>query len=86
MFQALSSVCASAPRTSPTTMRVGFNRMHARRQSSIVTSTNCPEIEVVLHGTLQFSRVFNRNHAILRSQVCQRIENRVDQRRLAATR
>ena len=37
LFQAFNSVWASAPRTSPTTMRVGFRRIHARRHSSMVT-------------------------------------------------
>src|ERR1035441_9600875 len=37
VFHAFSRVWASAPRTSPTTIRVGFRRIQARRQSSIPT-------------------------------------------------
>src|SRR6266436_3806009 len=37
VFHALSMLNASAPRTSPTTILVGFNRMQALRQSSIDT-------------------------------------------------
>ncbi len=80
VFQALSSVCASAPRTSPTTIRVGFNRMQARRQSRHRHSTDGPEIEIVLDRALQLCRVFNRNHTVIGSQPRQRVENRVDQR------
>ena len=37
VFQAFNMLRASAPRTSPTTIRVGLSRMQARRQSSIDT-------------------------------------------------
>ena len=66
-------------------MRVGF-KPHAGPQAFQHRHVpNGPEIEIVLHRALQLGRVLNGDHPIMRSELCQRIENRVDQRRLAAS-
>ena len=67
-------------------MRVGFRRMQARRQSSIVNSADGTQVEIVLHGALEFRRVFDRDHAVVRRQYGQTVENRIDEGRLSAAR